>query len=134
RAGAYEALLAACGGCNLDSYPQTIRSMFAAWLSHHLAALERRVRIQAMERQLDHLGLRLVALRHEADTGVTQSRALELMTRWQLADLSAAHVDAASDVVFEFANEYVYPMLQIRYPSALQAIRTSGDAVLDDLQ
>jgi hypothetical protein len=134
RAGAYDDLLAACNGCNLDSYPQTIRTMFAAWLSHHLAGLERRVRIQATERQLDQLALRLVALQHEADSGVTQSRALELMTRWQLADLSAAQLEAASDVVFEFANEYVYPMLQIRYPAALLAIRTSGDNVLDDLQ
>ena len=134
RAGAYDDLLDACNGCNLDSYPQTIRTMFAAWLSHHLAGLERRVRIQAMQRQLDQLGLRLVALQHETDSGVTQSRALELMTRWQLADLSAAHLKAATAVVFEFANEYVYPMLQIRYPAALQAIRTSGHGVLDDLQ
>ncbi|HUQ02575.1 MAG TPA: hypothetical protein VM261_08780 [Kofleriaceae bacterium] len=134
RSGAYDDLLDACNGCNLDSYPQTIRTMFASWLSHHLAGLERRVRIAATQRQLDHLGLRLVALQHEADSGVTQSRALELMTRWQLADLSGAHLEAATDVVFEFANEYVYPMLQIRYPAALQAIRTTGDGVLDDLQ
>jgi hypothetical protein len=134
RTGAYEDLLEACNGCNLDSYPQTIRTMFEAWLSHNLAALERRVRIQAMQRHLDFRALRLVALQHEADSGVTQSRALELMTRWQLADLSGAHLEAATDVVFEFANEYVYPMLQIRYPAALQAIRTSGDGVLDELQ
>ncbi len=132
--GAYDRLRTACGGCAIESYPATVRGMFDAWLSFHLAAVEREVRMSALERQMDLDALRLVSFSHDRESAADQGRVEQLLTRWQLGNLSGHQLEAEAALLFESSDEYLFPMLQIRYPTALDQIRSSAAAVLDDLR
>jgi hypothetical protein len=129
---AYDQLSTTCG-CDLVTFPEQIRGMFDAWLSGELAGIERQTRIASTIRALDRLVLRLESLRHDVSGAQDSSRLSALMTSWQLGHLAFHQLRGKANDVLNYGNDFILPMLRIRYPQALFALRTDQDSS-DDLQ
>jgi hypothetical protein len=128
---AYDKLRTACHGCNLDAYPAQVRGMFDAWLNVQLASLERKTRVVAARRALDDVVLGLAALADDLAGQGDTARLLGLMGQWQLANLAVHELQAQGQLVLEYADEYVFPMLRIRYPQALALLRSSSTQAIE---
>jgi hypothetical protein len=131
---AYDRLLATCGACTLANFPEQVRTMFEAWLSARLAAIERQTRIAAAERALDRLVLRLAALQEDLAGSAESSRLNALMTTWQLGNVAFHQLRSKMDVLLEIGNDYVLPMLKTRYPQAISFLRDSSSAEIDTVR
>jgi hypothetical protein len=133
EADAYDRLRLACGGCDLATYPETVRGMFEAWLAHELATIERRVRMVTLERELDRAAFRGVAIAHDHEAADSAGRVLQQMTRWQLGNLSGHHLSAQVAMLFEHLDRRVSPMIRLRYPAADAGIRVAGSGLIEAL-
>jgi hypothetical protein len=131
---AYVRLLATCGACTLSNFPEQVRTMFEAWLSAQLAAIERQTRIAAAERALDSLVLRLAALEEDLAGSAESSRLNALMTTWQLGHLAFHQLRPKTDFLLEIGNTYVMPMLRTRYPQALATLRASSSDEIETVR
>lgn len=134
EASAYDQLLSSCNSCTLSSFPEQIRNMFSSWLNGELASIERQTRIAATLRALDTLVLRTAALQHDLEGDVDASRLGALLTRWQLGHLAYHGLRDKSDLVLEYANDYVMPMFRIRYPQALLLLRSTSITATEALR
>lgn len=134
QTSAYDQLLAACDGCSLSAYPEQVRGMFDAWLSAKLASIERQTRIASAQRDLDRLVLRANALQSDIAGAEGSSRLLALMTSWQLGHLAFHQLREKTSLVLENGNDYMLPLLHVRYPQALTVLRTSSVGVINDLR
>ena len=127
RRDAYASFFTSCGpNCTIDQFPPVIGALWEKWLAAELASLDRQVRILNLNREMDQLVLRREAQLVDIVAAQDQSRLQELMNMWQLRDLAQSEVRDTAQFVFEEAIEYVYPMLQLRYPTALAVIQNEA--------
>lgn len=128
QAAAYDQLRNSCNRCDLSAFPEAVRGMFDAWLGSELAAIERQTRITATTRALDRILLRLEALHHDVSGTEDSSRLLALMTSWQLGHLAFHQLGSKVRTALGYGNDYILPMLRVRYPQALLALRINEPA------
>jgi hypothetical protein len=126
RTAAYARLLATCGQCSLESFPPAITKMFDAWIAGELANVDREVRIANLDREEDDLALRITAISADLSAAKDQARVLDLMTTWQLRYLTAHDLSDSARFLFEYANDYVFPLFELRYPAALAQLHFEG--------
>lgn len=131
QTSAYDQLRAACNGCELSAYPEQVRGMFDAWLTAQVASIERQTRISAAIRALTRLSMRAAAMKQDILGAIDSSRLTALMTSWQLGHLAYHELHGKADLVLEVGNDYVLPMMRIRYPQALTALRSLSN---DDIE
>jgi hypothetical protein len=132
RARAY-AHLATAHGEDLARYPAVLRGYFDAWIERALASLERRAHMHDIERAM---ALTAIELRSAADDlahAGERARLMQLLPTWRLRNLSAHGVERELGELLDLTERHLYPVLHLRYPSALDTLRTSHAAALDAL-
>jgi hypothetical protein len=134
RNDAMDALRTGCGGCNLETYPQTVLSMFQTYVSHLVADVERQVRIADAERDVIRILRRLLELSQDLQSAEERVHAEQLFTYWDLANLSSGYLRTSSQLLFEWIYDRVIPMMTIRYPVQFAGARSAAAANLNALR
>lgn len=132
RAQAY-AHLATAFGEDLDRYPSVLRGYFDAWIERALASLERRAQMHEIERAMALTALELRSAADDLAHAGERARLLQLLPTWRLRNLSAHGIERELGALLDLTERHLYPVLHLRYPSALDALRTSHAAALDAL-
>lgn len=117
-------LISACGnGCpGLSHYPQEMLRLFEAWVSKELAIVERKVDVRTLEREQALLGLQLAELDDDLSSLGSQARLLQLIPTWLLKDLDIHILLDETQSLLSLLLGELYPLVDLRYPEALQTI------------
>lgn len=123
RDDASNELVTACGSvCNPASMPTAMTGFFNAWVSAHLARLEREVEIRQVERQMESAMLELNGMNVELQNLNGEARLLELLPAWTLQALDADQLRSADDDLMRALVQWVYPVARVRYPETLSLL------------
>jgi hypothetical protein len=121
-------------GAPLDALPQGIRAYFGAWLDKELAGLERHARIRDVERRIKALELELEQIDAEASAQDAQNRLLALAPRWRAQSLGLEELNTQLRDVLTVVDGYAPPIFELRYPKALELLRTEASQELANLR
>jgi hypothetical protein len=132
RAQAY-AHLATAHGEDLARYPSVLRGYFDAWIERALASLERRALMHEIERAMALTAIELRSAADDLAQAGERARLVQLLPTWRLRNLSAHAIERELGELLDLTERHLYPVLYLRYPSALDALRTSHTAALDAL-
>ncbi|WP_426750919.1 seawater-induced protein 61-2 [Myxococcus sp. Y35] len=130
RSQAFARLAAECN-CDVNDpskIPTTFNGLFSAWLEHDLSILQRQVEILAVRREQDILALELRALRDELASAQEESRWVRMLPLWNLRNLDGSQLDSTTREVVAGLNQYLYPIIHLRYPSVITAIANDSTA------
>ncbi|SDD90048.1 hypothetical protein SAMN04488504_103167 [Myxococcus virescens] len=130
RSQAFARLSTECN-CNVNDpskIPTTFNGLFSAWLEHDLSILQRQVEILAVRREQDMLALELRALRDELASAQAESRWVRMLPLWNLRNLDGAQLDSRTREVVSGLNQYLYPIIHLRYPSVFTALANDSAA------
>ncbi len=128
-AWAYAKLSEKCQGCALASFPDEFRNLFDVFVSKALAQMERKVELRLLERSRDSLVAELKGLRDDVALTGKQGRFLTLQPLWSLRNLDAENLRFDARHLSALLQEYLIPVLDIRYPAALTQLRNETAAV-----
>ena len=132
RSFAHQQLTLACQ-CDLSNVPSLLSSFFDNWVNHELARLERHTMSHALTRELDGIGHRLQALDEDLRAAQSQSRLLALLPQRRLQNLAGDRLRSVIRHATKTLNHSLYPVMFLRFPTALQAFREVAQADLSGL-
>ncbi|MEO1170519.1 MAG: hypothetical protein AAFX94_00475 [Myxococcota bacterium] len=119
---------------DFDEFPASLRRLYSAWLDKEIASIERLGRIVELEREQQLLSLEIQTLVDEADNYALQSRLSTLLPLWSLRELAAWKLGVELEDYMSFFNEFVLPVLELRYPNALEELRRREGEVVAQLR
>lgn len=125
KSAAYTKLVSACGESRCTSfsyYPEALRTFFETWLDKELAALERRVDVRTIERQLELIRIQLAGLANDLENAEDQAGLLVLIPTWLLKDLDTVLLEANTTQLLNIMLGDVHPIVEIKYPSTFERI------------
>jgi hypothetical protein len=131
RAWAYAKLSERCQGCALSSFPEEFRNLFDLFVSKALAQVERKVEHRLLERARESLLGEVKGLRDDAAFAGLQGRLLTLQPLWSLRNLDAENLRFDARNLSELMQDYLLPVLDIRYPTAVTQLRNETAAVAE---
>ncbi|MFP2925372.1 seawater-induced protein 61-2 [Pyxidicoccus sp. 3LG] len=112
----------ACDVNDPAKIPPAFNGLFSAWLEHDLAILQRQVEIRAVMREEAMMRLELKALRDELSTAQAEARWVRMLPLWTLRNLDGSQVDSRTRAVVSTLNQYLYPIIHLRYPGVITAL------------
>ncbi|MFP2957771.1 seawater-induced protein 61-2 [Myxococcus sp. 1LA] len=122
----------ACNVNDASKIPTTFNGLFSAWIEHDLATLQRQVEIRAVTREQSLMLLELKALKDDLAMAQAEARWVRMLPLWSLRDLDGSRLDARTRTVVTTLNQYLYPIIHLRYPSVIAAL-ANDSASRDDL-
>lgn len=121
-------------GIGVGGLPPELHQQFDAFLERELASIARRGQQQALELQLNQLGLQMSAIAHQLQFTADQNRLLSLVPRWRLRDLSGIALASSTTGLSEAFTSYVAPIFELRDPDSLGVFKgTTNSSKLIDM-
>ncbi|GHG73878.1 hypothetical protein [Comamonas sp. JC664] len=136
RSQAFAQLATECA-CNVNDpskIPTTFNGLFSAWLEHDLATLQRQVEIRAVMREQALMLLDLKALKDDLAIAQAEARWVRMLPLWNLRHLDGSRLDAQTRTVVTTLNQYLYPIIHLRYPSVITALANDAASRADLLE
>jgi hypothetical protein len=107
------------------STPAELRPLVDQWVTRELAETSRAVERQSIERQLELLKLEVQAINDGLKDTQRKQALLEWLPRRSLQNMDAESLRLHVRTVSRVLNDYLYPILELRYPVVLQNLRAS---------
>ncbi len=129
-------ILAANYGQDINLFHPLLRNSFDTWVTNELASLERKSIMINLERKMRDIEIEETSILFEMQNAEQQARLLEMMTQWDLQNLTAPDLRVALETYINFMNTYFYPVLDLRYPDTLKEFvkaETNPSHSLDNL-
>jgi hypothetical protein len=114
---------AVAAACNPNEYPAPLTGLFNTWVNMEIARRERVVELEGIRRQLDAAMLEFQGYSDELQSAANRGRLHKMVTELILRNLDAEELRDNVRSLVDFTNEFLYPVLVLRYGDALAAIR-----------
>jgi hypothetical protein len=133
RTKAFSDFFQSCNCTSLEAYPESLRTLFSAFVEKALVDVEREVELVNLERQLREVALEMQALEDELVNAQTQSRLLALTPAWALRNLDGTVLRVKLEALDEVMSQWLAPSVRILYPSTLTNFTASELNLLNTL-
>ena len=114
---------------SLSQYSTSFQELYTAWADKEVSHIERLVDIQQLERQRDQLASELKMLRDEYVNGQEQATLMHVMTYWAFRDVDIGVFRNATDQLVHNLNDYLYPVIHLRYPTVIGTLNQDQSAL-----
>ncbi|OJH38633.1 hypothetical protein BON30_20565 [Cystobacter ferrugineus] len=105
--------------------PAELHPLVEQWVTRELAETTRAVERQSIERQLELMALEVRAINDGLKDTQRKQTLLEWLPRRSLQNMDAESLRLYVRSVSRVLNDYLYPILELRYPVVLQTLRSS---------
>lgn len=113
-----------CAQCDLAQFPPSLMALYNAFVSKELARMERKVEIRSVERAMSLMLMELKIMADDLESATAQGRILRLVPAWSLRNLDGERLRDASSGVSVLVTDYLFPVIDIRYPALLSTLKT----------
>jgi len=114
--------------CNPSQYPAPFMGLFNTWVNMEVARRERVVELEGIRRQMAASMLEFSGYEDELVDANNRGRLHKLVTELILRNLDAETMRDGVRQLVDFTNEFLYPVLVLRYADALAAIRAPASS------
>lgn len=104
---------------NADALPPVLRGMFETWLDVELLKIQRQVEIVTIERSMALIKSDVESNHAALALNDGKQRLIEEMTRASIDNIDSARLTPDVERVGDLLSGYIYPALELRYPSVL---------------
>ncbi|NNB95307.1 hypothetical protein HJC10_13810 [Corallococcus exiguus] len=133
RTQAFSDFFQSCNCTSLEAYPESLRTLFSAFVEKALVDVEREVELVNLERQMREVALEINAVEDERAGAHAQSRLLSLTPAWALRNLDGSVLRLKLEALDEVMSQWLAPSVRILYPATLANFTTSELNLLNTL-
>jgi len=134
RTSAYQKVFDQCGTCtSLSGYPESLRNLFDTWVAKEIVHIEREVEMVNIQRTIRLTEMEQRAIDDDLRIAGSQARLISLAQGWLLRDLDGTQLRSQVQELMEMANDWLAPVINIRYPETLTSFTTAERQLIDNL-
>ena len=121
RSNAQTSLRAACGYCDLASFPPSLLELFNNFVDAELVRLERTAALRDAELALRHITMEADQVTSDLVVNGKVSRLQRLLPAWRARDIDAERIQSPMRLLVDLVARNLYPLASARYPTELEA-------------